>query len=136
MIRKIVFASAIAFAVPAVAQEAPADPAQPATEAQAAPQQAAPQQAAPSADGAQQPASGQAQVAQVVETDFPSFDKDSNGELSEAEFSDWMLKLRQASGDKTAPTELKSWASAAFAQADKDKSKAVSKVELTTFLAG
>lgn len=131
MIRKIVFASAIAFAVPAVAQEAPADPVQPATEAQAAPQQAA-----PSADAVQQPASGQAQVAQVVETDFPSFDKDSNGELSEAEFSDWMLKLRQASGDKTAPTELKNWASAAFAQADKDKSKAVSKVELTTFLAG
>ena len=131
MIRKIVFASAIAFAVPAMAQEAPADPAQPATEAQAAPQQAAPSGAA-----AHQPASGQAQVAQVVETDFPSFDKDSNGELSEAEFSDWMLKLRQASGDKTAPTELKSWATAAFAQADKDKSKAVSKVELTTFLAG
>lgn len=150
MIRTVLFASAIALAAPAIAQEAPATPeAAPPTSTEA-PAESAPMtgpqsapQSAPSADttaapGAQaaQPASGPAQVAQVIETDFPAFDKDSNGELNQTEFSDWMLKLRTASGDTTSPNELKTWANAAFAQADTDKSKTVNKAELTKFLAG
>lgn len=156
MIRTVLFASAIALAAPALAQEMPTQqptdtptpaPAQDqvppadATPTQSAPAEAAPTTPAPTtpadaAQPAQQPAAGPAQVAQVVEADFPSFDRDGDGELTEAEFTEWMTKLRTASGDATPQEELKTWATAAFAQADTDKSQSVNKAELTQFLAG
>ncbi|RJF85470.1 EF-hand domain-containing protein [Sphingomonas cavernae] len=138
MIRTVIFASAIALSAPVIAQETQTPPAAPSeTTATQAPSEAAPaapaQEAAPAAQA--QPA-GASQVAQVVDADFPAYDKDSNGELSQTEFSAWMLKLRQAGGDATPETELTAWAGAAFAQADADKNKTVSKGELTRFLAG
>lgn len=122
MIRTIMIASAFALSAPAIAQQAEMPPSEPA--------------AAAAADAAK---TGPAQVAQVVEADFPAYDKDRNGELSKAEFSEWMLKLRAAtpqSGAPTAEADLEAWAGAAFAQADTDKSQSVSKGELTSFLAG
>ena len=125
-------------------------PATPATTATATPSTAAPATAqAMPAPGATtttpmastataaipQPVSGD-QVAQVVATEFPGYDKDSNGTLSETEFAAWMVALKTASDPTTkadAPA-TKAWVGAAFAQADKDKSKTVSKEELTGFL--
>ncbi|MFN3435523.1 MAG: hypothetical protein ACK4ZY_14125, partial [Sphingomonas sp.] len=59
-----------------------------------------------------------------------------DGKLEKAEFASWMVKLKQASDPKASATspETKSWVNAAFAQADKDKSKSVSETELVGFL--
>lgn len=76
------------------------------------------------------------QVAGVVKTEFPTYDKDSSGTLNDAEFADWMGKLRKASEPQldTASAEVKTWMKSAFTQADTDKNKAVSETELTGFL--
>lgn len=86
---------------------------------------------------APQEASAQpATVATVVGTEFPTYDKDGDGALSAAEFGAWMVALKTASDPSTKATApaTKTWVTAAFAQADKDKNKKVSKTELTTFL--
>jgi hypothetical protein len=155
------FVSAIALAAPALAQEstAPTPPAsestatQPPAQAQTptemapaqtpqvqnppAPQSApaAPEQTPPSST-AQATTNSAQNVAAVVDSDFPAFDADKNGELSKTEFAAWMTKLRAAQPGATASTDTKTWAEAAFAQADTDKNKSVTKGELTTFLQG
>ena len=82
-----------------------------------------------------QPASG-AQVAGIVDKEFATYDKDANGGLSQAEFGSWMVTLRSASDPtvKADSADTKTWVKTAFAQADKDKSKTVTKAELTGFL--
>ncbi|RDE06949.1 EF-hand domain-containing protein [Sphingomonas aracearum] len=76
------------------------------------------------------------QVAQVVQAEFPSYDKDGNGSLSSTEFGAWMVALKSASDPnaKADDPATRTWAGQAFAQADKDKSKSVSKTELQGFL--
>jgi hypothetical protein len=114
-------------------------PATPATTMDAAP--ATPQSATASPNAtaqaapAEQPATGN-QVAQVVDAEFPTYDTDSNGTLSGTEFAAWMVALKTKSDPATKATspETKKWNDAAFAQADTDKSKSVSKTELTGFL--
>ncbi|MEE8610948.1 MAG: EF-hand domain-containing protein [Sphingomonas aquatilis] len=83
-----------------------------------------------------QAATGADQVASVVETEFPTYDANKDGKLEKAEFASWMVKLKQASDPKATATDAKtkSWVNSAFAQADKDKSKSVSKPELIGFL--
>lgn len=124
------------------AQTVPADPATTATDPAASATQAAPTaqpdpatQTAQTTAEAGQPASG-TQIAQIVETEFPKYDKDGKGQLSEKQFGEWMVALRSASepGVTADKPEVKKWVKQAFAQADKDKSKAVSKAELTSFL--
>jgi Ca2+-binding EF-hand superfamily protein len=112
---------------------APTDPAAPAPNAQAAP--AAP--ADPATAAAQPaPANGGDQVAAVVGKEFPTYDKDANGSLSKTEFTAWMLALKSASDPsvKAEDPKTKTWMTQAFTQADTDKSKSVSKDELTNFL--
>jgi hypothetical protein len=84
---------------------------------------------------AEQPATG-SQVAQVVDSEFGTYDKDSDGKLSQVEFSAWMVALKTKSDPATKADSpaTKKWNTAAFAQADADKSKSVSKDELTGFL--
>ena len=104
--------------------------------AQSAPTQSAPTQPAPAQTAqATQPASGD-QVAQVVDTEFPTYDKNADGKLSAAEFGDWMVALKTKTDPATKPgtPETKKWVAAAFAQADTDKNKSLSKPELTSFL--
>ena len=98
------------------------------------PAQTAPGQT-PQTAQATQPASGD-QVAQVVDTEFPTYDKNGDGKLSVAEFGDWMVALKTKTDPSTKPgaPETKKWVAAAFAQADTDKSKSLSKPELTSFL--
>ena len=162
MIRTLMFASAVALSAPAIAQDTPQQtPQAPATEstttappaesqtpapAQTTPQTTpAPAETAPQTTPAPAPADQAAaqpnsstSVAQVVDTDFPAYDTDKNGELSKEEFAAWMTKLRaaQPGADTTAQTDSKAWTDAAFAQADADKNQSVSKGELTSFLQG
>jgi hypothetical protein len=164
MLKFILLAGTMALSVPAVAQDKPVDsqatpmsqpapaqtaptpadatqaqpasPASPAT-AQSAPTAQDPTQAAPAQAAAAQPASKADQVAQVVNAEFPTYDKDSNGSLSKTEFAAWMVALRKASDPTIKPESAatKKWIGDAFAQADTDKSKSVSKTELEGFLA-
>ncbi|WP_010164415.1 EF-hand domain-containing protein [Sphingomonas sp. PAMC 26617] len=98
-------------------------------------QGAAPAESTPAQTTTAQAASG-AQVAEVVGTEFPTYDKDGDGALSAKEFGAWMVTLKTASDPSTKATApaTKTWIAQAFAQADVDKNRKVSKGELTTFL--
>lgn len=117
MIRTFFGSAALVLAGPAIAQTA--TPEQPAAQAQQ---------------------SSAANVTAVVESEFPTYDADKNGELSQGEFSAWMTALKKAeiatTGQKLGDNEIAAWSGAAFAVADKDKSTAVSKTELLSYLGG
>lgn len=124
-------------AASATSQPAPTDPTTPPAEPAPAPGTSTP----PAGDPAAQPApSGTAasptQVAQIVEQEFPTYDADKSGELSDAEFASWMKKLRTATDPSVDPesADVKTWVGQAFTAADGDKSGQVSKTELTGFL--
>ena len=106
---------------------APTDSAAPVAPAAAAPAQDAVASAQPT------PA---AQVSDVVGKEFAGYDKNGDGTLSAKEFDAWMVALKTASDPATKATSpaTKTWLTQAFAQADKDKNRKVSKAELTGFL--
>lgn len=122
-------------AQPAPAQPAPA-PAQPGATPATAPTPDAAGTTGAGTTAAAQPAATQDQVAQAVSRDFASYDKDSNGMLSDVEFGAWMGTLRKASEPSFAQgtPEAGVWLGQAFAAADADKSKSINQAELTTFL--
>lgn len=154
MLKYALLAGAMTFAAPALAQTTTA-PAQAApvtagdtvpaaspssataqtTPTDATPAQSATTQSAPTQQAATQPASGD-QVAQVVDTEFAGYDKNGDGKLNTAEFGAWMvaLKTKTDPSTKAGTPETKKWIDAAFAQADTDKSKSLSKTELVSFL--
>lgn len=107
---------------PALAQEAPAPPAG----------AAAPSDMTPAA-----PANS---IAAIVETEFPAYDGNSDGQLDKAEFSRWMIALKdqemKAGGTTMPPADVTAWVDGAFVTADADKSISVSKPELITYLSG
>lgn len=123
MFRSLLISTALLTALPAIAQEA----------------------ANPATDGAQGGATTQAQstadtVASIVDSEFPAYDANNDGQLDKAEFSRWMIALKdqemKSSGQKLAATDITSWADGAFTTADKDKSAAISKPELISYLSG
>ena len=142
MMKYAILGAAMMASTPVLAQVTPA----PARTTPAAPQEAQAatadpaQTAQPSADAAastegQVQATG-SQIAQVVDTQFPTYDKDGDGKLNKAEFGQWMVALKSQTDPSTkaeAPA-TKKWVGTAFAQADTDKDKTVSKTELTGFL--
>ncbi|MFN3619183.1 EF-hand domain-containing protein [Sphingorhabdus sp.] len=78
-------------------------------------------------------------VQKLVDAEFPTYDANNNGNLEPAEFSNWVLALYDASGDANAPKDAAAkakWAKSAFATADTDKNKIVSKAEMNIFLIG
>lgn len=78
-------------------------------------------------------------VQKLVEAEFATYDANNNGNLESAEFSSWVLALYEASGDANAPKDAAAkatWSKAAFATADSDKNKLVTKAEMNIFLAG
>lgn len=98
-----------------------------------APTPAAPAPNAQAADAT--PANAGAQVAEVVNGEFGTYDKNKNGSLSKAEFGTWMTALRtKADPSLKDDAANKAWVAQAFSQADTDKSGTVSKDELTNFL--
>jgi hypothetical protein len=121
---------------PAPTTAAPTTPASPTT-ADAQPQTTpTPTTPAPDAQAANPAPAGQgAQVADVVNGEFGTYDKNQNGSLSKTEFGAWMTALRtKADPSVKDDAANKSWVAQAFTQADTDKSKSVSKDELTNFL--
>jgi hypothetical protein len=109
---------------------------QPAPEPAPAP---APESSAPAPDPA---ASKAAAVKEVVEAEFPTYDADKNASLSKVEFTKWVTALREKSDasqgktEKMPAPEMAKWTTSAFAAADKDKSKKVTKEEMMAFLQG
>lgn len=155
MLKTILLGTAMCIAAPAFAQETPApdtqtqdqmpvtepaapakDAPQPAEAAPAAPATPAPATAAAQPAPAAQPANQQDQIASIVNSEFPAYDKNGDGALDQTEFGTWMVALRVKAqpGFVADSPEGKSWVAAAFTQADADKSASVNAVELTTFL--
>jgi hypothetical protein len=137
MLRTLLFSTALAITAPAVAQDATV-PQQGTTPT--APQAATPAQPGAAAQSEAAP-SGQANtVASIVESEFPAYDTNKDGQLDKAEFSKWMVALKdqemKATGKTLAPAEVTAWADGAFTTADTDKSASVSKPELVAFLSG
>ncbi len=165
MLKQVLLIGAAAISFPALAQEAPPSPGatppteqpeaapmpdsapapidttapaptEPATDTMApaseAPAQTAPASPAPSSSAAATPT----QIAQIVETEFPTYDGDKSGDLSAAEFGAWMKKLRTAQDPAVDPesADVKSWIDQAYGAADADKSGSVTKEELVAFL--
>lgn len=152
MLKTMLLIGAAAVSFPALAQTtAPAsDPASPPAASEPAPMSepmsdstmpTSPAPAPDKAPAAAQPApSGAAatpaQIAQIVDKEFPTYDADANGDLNNAEFASWMKKLRVATEPSVDPesADVTAWIGQAFAAADGDKSGAVNKTELTGFL--
>lgn len=123
MMRRLLLPTALLVASPAFAQEtAPAAGAQP----------------SPTAPAQSTPAAGADSVAAIVESEYPAYDANSNGQLDQAEFSRWMVALKnqelKTTGKTLAPDEVVTWANGAFTTADGDKSASVSKTELIAYL--
>ncbi|KFG91108.1 Calcium-binding EF-hand [Sphingobium herbicidovorans NBRC 16415] len=123
MLRGLLISAALASALPAIAQEASSSPS-----------------GNPQAGSAIPTPAPADSVASIVDAEFPAYDANSDGELDKAEFSRWMVALKdqemKSSGQKLAPPEITAWADGAFATADKDKSMAISKAELISYLSG
>jgi hypothetical protein len=151
MLRILTASSLLALAAtPALAQQAeplatppapeteiadPATPSAPATpDAAAIP--ATP--AAPAAPATPAAEPKEVTVAKLVDTEFPTYDANKNGDLDQPEFTKWVLALHEAGGtakQADAATKAK-WAKDAFAAADADKSQKISKLEMNKFLLG
>lgn len=149
MVRFTLLASAIALASPALAQDAPpatspAPQSAPTTVDQAGPPQSSAARdaaipasiVAPEAEAAAKPAAAGTPAADIINAEFGSYDKDGDGVLNAAEFAAWMVALKKVSDPTTdsASPAMNTYLAQAFAQADADKSKTVSKAELTAFL--
>jgi len=155
MLKTMLIAGAALIALPAMAQDAPhANAPAPATprseslppsdasqtttpsQSQTSPSSAPAAQDASAPAPAGAPATTASQVAQVVQAEFPNYDKDKSGALSKVEFGDWLGALRKASDASFNPAspEASSWSAQAFTAADTDKNGDVSQSELTAFL--
>ena len=78
-------------------------------------------------------------VQKLVDAEFPIYDVNKNGTLESAEFGNWVLALYDVSGDANAPKDAASkakWSKAAFATADADTNKTITKTEMNRFLVG
>jgi hypothetical protein len=121
MIRALLLTTALGFAAPAMAQVP-----------------AAPQENAPAAPQSAEPAKSGDAVAAIVDSEFPAYDANKDGQLDRAEFTRWMVALKdqemKATGKTLAPAEVTAWADGAFVTADADKSGTISKPELITYL--
>lgn len=147
MLKTMLLIGAAAVSFPALAQMTPpaSDPTNPPTTTEPAPMPDS-TSPAPAPDASTPPAASEpapsgtaatpAQIAQIVDQEFPTYDGDANGNLNEAEFGAWMKKLRVATDPSADPesAEVKAWIGQAYAVADADKSGGVDKAELTAFL--
>ena len=121
MLRALIVTMAVSAAVPVSAQTA-------STDAPGSAQATAPSPAQTPADT----------VASIVDSEFPAYDANGDGQLDKAEFSRWMVALKdqemKSSGAKLAAADVATWADGAFKTADTDKSVSVSKPELISYL--
>lgn len=137
MIRAFLLATVLTAATPALAQQAmtpgaATQPAQPSAAMPAQPSTATPAQSTPAQS------TSAASVASIVDSEFPAYDANGDGQLDQSEFSRWMLALKsqemKATGQQLPADQVTAWANGAFSTADADKSLMVSKPELITYL--
>ena len=121
MLRGLILSTALLITTPVMAQESTA----PGAGASATPSEA------------KSPADS---VASIVNSEFPAYDGNNDGQLDKGEFSRWMVALKdqemKTTGKSLAPAEITAWANGAFTTADADKSAAISKPELISYLSG
>lgn len=102
--------------------------------------QASPAQPASPGDTAATTGTASSPVAAIVDSGFPTYDKDKSGSLSAPEFKQWIADLKtqeQTSEGKPADAAAANqYAGTAWKAADKNKDGKVSKDELTAFLSG
>ncbi len=142
MLRILTASSLLALAAtPALAQQA--DPMAPQLAPEASPAPVAEPLPMAEAAPAAEPATPAVEpkevtVAKLVDAEFPAYDANKNGDLDQPEFAKWILALHEAGGTaKQADAATKEkWAKDAFAAADADKSKKISKAEMNKFLLG
>jgi len=108
MVRHLLVFGAVLAAAPGLAQESPS-----ANQAKTAPA---------------------AQIAAAVAADWPKYDPDGKGHLTEGEFATWLTELRAKAGKTEDPAKLKAWADGAFLQADANVDAKVTPEEMTAFL--
>ena len=82
-----------------------------------------------------------AYIGRLVDAGFPAYDIDKSGGLTAPEFAQWVLALYAKAEDANVATRMDGKAKAvyaknAFATADTDNSKIVSKTEIYSFLIG
>ncbi|MFK4793933.1 EF-hand domain-containing protein [Sphingobium sp. ZW T5_29] len=113
---------AMLMATPALAQQAPVAP------------------AGAAGSSATTPADPADSVASIVDREYPAYDANSDEQLDKAEFSRWMIALKdqemKATGNKMPAADVTAWVDGAFVTADADKSVSVSKPELISYLNG
>jgi hypothetical protein len=96
----------------------------PASTANSQPAQPAPAAAAPTDPKA------------IIQSEFPTYDKDSSGTLDKTEFAAWIGTLKAKTDTTPTPAaEMTKYTDGAFTTADKDKSKTVTLAELQSYLA-
>lgn len=131
----LIAASALALSAPA--QMEPAMPGTPTTEQSATMPSTQATPTGPAAPGsATAPTTATPSDPKVlIASEFPTYDKNADGNLDKAEFASWMGALKATSGAKPMPAaEMAKWADGAFATADADKSKSVTLAELQNYL--
>lgn len=135
---KFILIGATLIAAPLAAQEVTSPttaPSQSQTMPPADPAQTTPTQTPPSTDTAvAQTLPATDPSASGADQEFATYDKDANGALSRSEFRTWISAHHAAAAPADANAAKKS-AGSAFAQADTDRSRSVSKEELTSYLA-
>lgn len=137
MLKSILMIGSVMIAAPAIAQDAQDAPA--AQETAGTQGQTAPgENTDPATTGQDGTADAgvQSAVAQLVENEWALYDVNTNGALEQAEFGQWMIKLRKANeptfdGTSQAAT---AWIAGAFDFADKDDTATVSKPEMVALL--
>lgn len=144
MLKKLLIIGAATIGVPALAQATPTpETGAPPTDQPdpSSSQPTAPSPAPAPEGGMAQPAPSStaatpAQIAQIVDREFASYDADKSNDLSQEEFAAWMKKLRTATEPSIDPEseQVKSWIVQAWGAADADASGRISKEELTAFL--
>lgn len=123
-------------------QETQMPPSSPQTQNPAPLDAPAPESTAPATPAPDPATAKAAAVNQVIDAEFPIYDADKNASLNKVEFTKWVTVLREKSDAAQGKTqkmplaEMTKWTASAFAAADKDKSKKVTKDEMIVFLAG
>ena len=138
MYRITLLSGLLAFAAPALAQEAPPATAHPPTHPASAAQPPASPPGAPQAPPAAGRPATSAEVGAMVTSEFPRRDADGNGSLNQDEFKSWLTELIAAGPGQsaTAPApNLDARIATAFTNTDADNSEGISPAEMTALLA-
>jgi hypothetical protein len=135
----LIAVSALALSAPAMAQMEPATPGasttQPTTPTMPSTQTPPTDPASPGAATAPTTVTTPSDPKALIASEFPTYDKNADGNLDKSEFASWMGALKAKTGAKPmSASEMSKWTDGAFMTADTDKSKSVTLAELQHYL--